>query len=114
MNTIAEYKTHFLYSLLSNELKNIPFHQRVVPLLKTIVSIKHPKISSQEELEFLTGCWERKFDDFFMTTYYSELHHYEEVMFIRSVVELIREYEKNPFDPQQLLSLLFYFITDKV
>lgn len=114
MNTIAEYKKHPLYSLLFNELNTIPVHSRVIPLIKTIVCIKNPKVASQEELEFLTGMWERKFDDFFMTTYYSEHHHYEEVMFIRSVVELIREYEKNPFDPQQLLSLLFYFINKKV
>ena len=111
MRTIAEFKLHPLFSLVSQTMNELSFRERNNPLLHVLVAIKYPEASSRKELDYQLKEWKKTFDYFFISTKYSEFRDYDEVIFIRTVIELIREFEKTPFDLQQFVNLITYFLS---
>lgn len=109
--TIGEFKEQPLYKKIDSLFNNIHFHKRIQPLLNVIIFIQtQVPIKNKLELYNATGALERKFNQFCRDSKYSEYHHHDEVVYIRAVVEIIRENEKEPFNEDSLINLIKFFL----
>lgn len=113
--TISEFKQQPLFQKIDSLFSSsMLFHKRLQPLLNVIVLLQNQKpFRNKLELFNATGLLERKFDKFYKETDYSNHHHYHEVLYIRAIVEILRENEKDPFNEIDLFNLIRYFLKNK-
>lgn len=107
--TIGSVKTHEIYKQVDALMSTIPLHKRILPLLKTICIIKKVPMQTKLDLWNATGVFERDCDRFYIKFSYSEKVHKEECDFLKCMVDIIREYEKEPFTISSLKDVILSF-----
>lgn len=100
---LSDYTSHPVFTHIESILNCIPLYKRTLPLLKILVVLKNIPFTTKTDLYIATGKVERELDTFFIKTIENDYH---ETVYIKAMIEIINEYERNPPHLNELLHLV--------
>jgi len=113
MMLFSDVKNHKLFQEIETFFGDVDFYNRKLPLMKMLLIITNVPVSSKWELFIKTGEIERKLDHYFTDVYKGEKLQKEEVDYLKCCIDIITEYENNPFSIDQFITILKSFVPQK-
>jgi len=111
---VSEVKKDPMFQIISRFFLNFPkkisYCEINQSLIKVLALIKNKSIKTKQQLDFATAQIERDIDDYFIKSSYSSVVHKDECDFMRCIMELIFENQKEELTKESLLKAIAYYL----